>query len=116
MNYQKMPALPGSAPHLAGQRRRLGEASLQGLGFSQPAHISRLGGRFYLVDGTGEYVPVETFDPQIGPYLDCVVVDVNENRSKIYFDRSKPYDPNKTTRFFGGGRGKPGAEPVYGWR
>jgi len=90
-----LPSLP-DATFLGGrQRRQLGEASLKGLGFSQPAHISRLGGRFHLVGETGEYQPVTTFDPQIGAYIDMVIVDVNENRSKIYFDRSKPYDANR---------------------
>lgn len=90
-------ALP-NANHLAGQRRRpLGEASLKGLGFSQPQHISRLGGKFHLVDDTGEYKLVPTFDPQLGAVLDCVIVDVNEHKSKIYFDRSKPFDPKQET-------------------
>lgn len=80
--------------YLGGNRRRLGEESTQGLGISQPKRISREGGRFSLIDEAGNISYPSTHSPQLGVYIDVVIVNVNPVKSKIYYDRSKPYDPN----------------------
>ena len=49
-----------------------------------------------LIDGVGEEIPIATYDPKTGPYLDCVIIDVLDRTSKIYYD--KPYDPGDPVR------------------
>ena len=67
------------------QSRNLAGASLQGLGSAAPPRVSIRQNRFSLLDSAGNATPVNTF------HLDVVVVDVNPNVSKIYFDEA--YDP-----------------------
>ncbi len=50
-----------------------------------------MGNRFTLIDAAGEEIPVSTYDPKTGPYIDCVVIDALERTSKIFYD--KPFDP-----------------------
>jgi hypothetical protein len=64
----------------------------EGLQGSFPPHISIMGQRFSLVVG-GEKQGVETFDPKLGPYLDCVIVDVNAKVSQMYYEQ-EGYDPD----------------------
>lgn len=63
------------------------------LGSAMPPHVSIGGGRFTLIDAGNNEIPVPTFDPAIGVYLDACIVDVNEKMSRIYFAGS--YDPNQ---------------------
>src|ERR1700743_385475 len=63
------------------------------LGSAMPPHVSIGGGRFTLIDAGNNEIPVPTFDPQIGVYLDACIVDVNEKMSRIYF--AGQYDPNQ---------------------
>lgn len=74
------------------QRRRPGVAAAlsQELGFSQPRHISIRGGRFSLVDDSGTIIPCTLTDPQVGYYIDVVVADANQHKSKIYYG-DEPY-------------------------
>jgi hypothetical protein len=70
-----------------------------GIASGFPAHVSIMGQRFTLVDGAGEKEGVETFDPKLGPYLDCVIVDVNAKVSRMYrindtFDPDNPAPPD----------------------
>jgi len=46
------------------------------LGSAMPPHVSIGGGRFTLIDASNAEIPVPTFDPQLGPYLDACIVDV----------------------------------------
>lgn len=57
------------------------------LGFGQPPHISIKGGRFSLVDAAGNRLNANFVDQQLGFYLDVVVADANEAKSKIFFGR-----------------------------
>jgi hypothetical protein len=69
----------------------VGAALSANLGSAMPPHVSIGGGRFTLIDASNNEIPVPTFDPQIGVYLDCCIVDVNSVMSRIYFAGS--YDP-----------------------
>lgn len=70
----------------------VGAALSANLGSAMPPHVSIGGGRFTLIDASNNEIPVPTFDPTIGVYLDACIVDVNEHMSRQYF--SKPYDPS----------------------
>ena len=69
----------------------LAQSLVANLGVGSPPFLSIMGNRLTLIDGVGEEIPVTTYDPKVGPYLDCVVIDALERTSKIYYD--KPYDP-----------------------
>ncbi|HEX8838191.1 MAG TPA: hypothetical protein VF748_14715 [Candidatus Acidoferrum sp.] len=73
-------------------RPDLNSSLQEGLRRPMPPHISLKGNRFTLVDAAGRTAPVDTFDPKTGPYLDCVICDVNEKVSRIYYEGS--YDPD----------------------
>lgn len=75
----------------ARQGRGLAQTLTQNLGVSAPPRVSIKGGRFNLVDPGGNEIPVPTFDPHIGVYLDACIVDANEHLSRQYYD--KPFDP-----------------------
>jgi hypothetical protein len=89
-NKMTVPALPAHLQQVPGQS--LTDRLVQNLGVGSPPFVSILGGRFSLVDSTGEVEPVDTFDKQLGNYLDCCVVDMGDKISKIFYD--KPFDPN----------------------
>ena len=61
------------------------------LGSAMPPHVSIGGGRFTLIDAGNNEIPVPTFDPAIGVYLDGCIVDVNPVMSRVYF--AGAYDP-----------------------
>lgn len=78
--------------HLANrQSRHLADTASAGLGAASPPFLSIQGNRFTLIDAVGDELPVQTYDPRIGPYLDCVLLDFLEVTSKVYYD--KPFDP-----------------------
>ena len=62
------------------------------LGSAMPPHVSIGGGRFTLIDASNAEIPVPTFDPAIGVYLDAVIIGSNPHKSRVYF--SGQYDPN----------------------
>lgn len=70
----------------------VGAALSQNLGSAMPPHVSIEGGRFTLVDASNNEIPVPTFDPKIGVYLDAAIIDVNEHMSRMFY--LKPYDPS----------------------
>lgn len=57
------------------------------LGGLMPPHVSIRGNRFALVDAAGTRFPLQTM------HLDCVIVDINEHKSKTYWGEEK-FDPN----------------------
>ena len=83
------PALPAYLQNK--QSRGLAQSLVANLGAGSPPFLSIMGNRFTLIDGAGEEIPVSTYDPKIGPYIDCVVIDALERTSKIFYD--KPFDP-----------------------
>jgi hypothetical protein len=69
----------------------LAQALSANLGVGSPPFVSIMGNRLSLIDSAGEEIPVGTYDPKLGPFLDCVIIDALERTSKIYYD--KPFDP-----------------------
>lgn len=74
------------------QSRGLAQTLVGNLGVGSPPYLSIMGNRLSLIDSAGDEIAVPTYDPKIGPYLDCMIVDALERTSKIFYD--KPYDPN----------------------
>lgn len=72
--------------------KRLAENLIGNLGAGSPAYVSIQGNRFTLIDSVGDEEAVATYDPKIGPYLDCVIIDANDHISKIYYGVA--FDPN----------------------
>lgn len=68
----------------------LAQQALATIGSGSPPLLSIEGGRFTLVTGTDEE-QIATFDPKIGVYVDVVVIDFLERKSKIYYGHG--YDP-----------------------
>jgi hypothetical protein len=73
------------------QSRGLAQSLSANLGQGSPPFLSIMGNRFTLIDSTGEEIPIATYDPKIGPYIDCVIIDSLAVTSKTYYD--KPFDP-----------------------
>lgn len=73
------------------QSKGLAQTLVGNLGVGSPPFLSIMGNRFTLIDSAGEEIAVQTYDPKIGPYVDCVVIDALERTSKIFYD--KPFDP-----------------------
>lgn len=71
--------------------RNLAQTAISNVGQGNPPYLSIEGNRFTLVDVAGNTIPIQTL------HVDVVIVDVNDHVSKIYFDPSKPYDPNTPT-------------------
>ena len=69
----------------------LAQTLVANLGAGSPPFLSIMGNRFTLIDAAGEEIAVSTYDPKIGPYVDCCIIDALERTSKIYYD--KPFDP-----------------------
>src|SRR5260370_511852 len=65
-----------------------------GLGVSAPPYISIMGGRFTLIDAAGNKIPVQTFDPKIGLYVDVIIIAINKEISRIYY--AEPFNPGAT--------------------
>lgn len=85
---------------VARQSRNVSMGAVQGIGGPSPARISIAAQRFTKVDSAGNQKPHTVVmtnqqgQPQefIAPFLDCVLVGVNHNVSKTYYDSA--YDPN----------------------
>lgn len=63
-----------------------------GLGVNAPPYVSIKGNRFTLVDAAGTKIPVNTFDPQSGPYIDVIILAGNKNTSRIFY--AHDFDPS----------------------
>jgi hypothetical protein len=63
-------------------------AATEGLTAGQPPHIEITGGKFSLLNAANEVLKVIT------GHLDVVILDINEHKSKVYYDRSIAYDPS----------------------
>lgn len=87
MNASSLPAYLQNRPS-----RGLAQSLVANLGVGSPPYLSIMGNRLTLVDAVGEEIPVATYDPKTGPYLDCVVIDALERTSKVFYD--KAYDPS----------------------
>lgn len=74
------------------QSRGIAENLSGNLGVGSPPYISIMGNRFSLIDGAGEEIPVQTYDPRTGPFVDCIVIDALERTSKIFYN--KAFDPS----------------------
>lgn len=66
----------------------IGAALSANLGSAMPPHVSIEGGRFTLIDASNAEIPVPTFDPTLGVYLDACIIDVNNVKSRIYYPGS----------------------------
>lgn len=80
--------------HLQNRQSKPVRQALQNLNRSSPPYLSIEGGRFTLVDAVGNELPVQTFDPQLGPYIDINVIDANEHVSKVFWGSDNTYNPN----------------------
>jgi hypothetical protein len=69
------------------ERRALAKTTAMVGGTILPPHVSIADNRFTLVDGAGARHPLNTLS------LDCVILDINEKMSRMYFDPEIPYDP-----------------------
>lgn len=82
------------------QSRNVGQGAVQGIGGPSPARISIAAQKFTKVDAAGnQRIHTVTMVNQQGqpqeflsPHLDCVLVGVNPNVSKIFYDTK--FDPN----------------------
>src|SRR5260221_12974140 len=77
------------------QSRNIGETLSHNLGAVAPPYVSIMGNRFMLIDAAGNEMPVPTFDPTIGVYLDACIVDTGDHLSRIYYYQR--YDPSAAT-------------------
>jgi hypothetical protein len=77
-----MPQLPDYLKTRSDQG--VGKKLAGSLGAGSPARLSILGGRFTLKDSAGSELPVETLEQGV-PYVDVVIVDALERRSKLFF-------------------------------
>lgn len=77
--------------------RNLASTALTSIGSGAPPTLSIEGGRFTIIDATGQNEIVGAMDPKIGLYVDLVIVDLLERKSKIYYgakyDASNPTPP-----------------------
>lgn len=68
------------------QRRAVTAAMTGGLSLPQPPRISINNSSFSLIDRAGNELQCNLVDPNVGRYLDVVIVDANQNKSKIYWE------------------------------
>jgi hypothetical protein len=77
--------------------RGITAAAASGMGGARPAHISRMGNRFTLIDNAGNSKPVMLMGDK-GPYIDVIVVDANPYPSRVYYangyDEDNPSPPD----------------------
>ena len=72
------------------ERRPLAKTTAMVGGTILPPHVSIMGNRFTLVDGAGARHPLNTLS------LDCVILDINEKMSRMYYGPDNAYDPDNT--------------------
>lgn len=73
------------------QAPNLVQISQQALGGINPPYLSIKGGKFTLVDQAGNEMPLPFFDPQLGVYVDCCIIDMNKHKSRIFYEND--FDP-----------------------
>lgn len=79
--------------HLQGyQSRNLAATASANLGTATPPYLSIQGNRFTLIDSGSNEQAVGLMDPKLGLAVDVVIIDINEHKSKTYYD--KPFDPS----------------------
>lgn len=69
-----------------GRRRAVTSAMTEGLSLPQPPKISIANSVFTLVDRAGNEMQCNLVDPNVGRYLDVVIVGANPNKSKIFYE------------------------------
>lgn len=74
------------------QSKNLAQTALVSIGSGAPPTLSIEGGRFTIVDASGQDEMVGAMDPKIGIYVDVVMIDMLERKSKMFFGAK--YDPN----------------------
>ena len=74
------------------QTRDIGQTLSQNLGTAAPPYVSIAGNRFTLIDAAGNEMPVPTFDPAIGVYLDACIIDSGDHISRTFY--ATKYDPS----------------------
>lgn len=79
------------------QSKTVGQTLQNNLGKNNPPHLSIEGGRFTLVDAVGNEQLVQTFDPQLGAYIDINIIDVNDHVSKVFWGEGNTYNPQATS-------------------
>lgn len=84
------PALPAYLQSLALPDR--GQSAVANLGTGTSPYVSLKANRFTLIDSAGDEEAVTLMDAKLGPYLDAIIVDLNDHMSKVYYD--KAYDPS----------------------
>jgi len=72
------------------ERRSIGKLAAQVGGIKLPAHVSIKDNVFSLIDDSGNRV-------HAGPTLECVVVDMNEKMSRLFWGVGATYDPDAMT-------------------
>lgn len=78
----------------APQRRGATAAMTAGLSLPQPPRISINNSVFTLIDRAGNEMMCNLIDPQVGRYLDVIIVDANANKSKIFYEGA--YNPQSS--------------------
>ena len=71
------------------------DAFTGGIGGARGPHVTFRQGRFFLVGTDGVEQAVNLFDPQLGPYIDLIMVDASPTISKIYYEGT--YVPGENT-------------------
>lgn len=74
------------------QSKNLAATAMASIGSGAPSTLSIEGGRFTIIDSSGETEMVGAMDPKIGIYCDVVIVDLLERKSKIFYGLK--YDPS----------------------
>lgn len=69
-----------------GRRRAVTAAMTEGLSLPQPPKISIGNSVFTLIDRAGNEMQCNLVDPNVGRYLDVVIVGANQNKSKIFYE------------------------------
>ncbi len=70
-----------------------------GLGSGSPPYVSIEGGRFTLIDSSGDHEPITTVAQNTGiPYFDCVIIDANSHHSQVFWGENRLYDKNSENR------------------
>lgn len=88
---------PNLPAHLAGyQGRSLASIALTSIGSGAPPLLSIEGNQFNIIDASGDVERVGAHDPKIGLYVDLIIIDINDKKSKIYYG-DKKYDPNNVS-------------------
>lgn len=96
MNVPAQTQAPQLPAHLQGfASKSLSKQVATNIGSAAPPYISIEGNKYTLIDAAGNAQPAGQYDQQLGVYLDCVIWDVADHISKVYYE--KAYDPSSQT-------------------